>query len=94
MLKIIGDRSINDLSEEELSKVQAIMKTIDSDALNRFPPLEKIDLETFTCEAYERLRGKGYSIQAIRKALEMNGFVLDKWRDQAFLEKGEKEVFI
>ncbi|EME8274696.1 hypothetical protein KUC01_002363 [Enterococcus faecium] len=80
ILRIIGDRSVEALSDQELKSVQEIAETIGADTMDQSKPLPKLDLESFTFEHYSQLREVGYSVNAIRKALGVGSSVWAKWR--------------
>ncbi|EGP4986512.1 hypothetical protein [Enterococcus faecium] len=80
MLRIIGDRSVEELSDQELKSVQEIAETIGADTMDQSKPLPKLDLKSFTFEQYSQLREVGYSVNAIRKALGVGSSVWAKWR--------------
>lgn len=86
ILGIIGDRSVEELSDQELKLVQEIAETIGADTIDQSKPLPKLDLESFTFEQYSHLREVGYSVKAIRKALGAGSSVWARWRKENIKE--------
>ncbi|OTN87531.1 hypothetical protein [Enterococcus faecium] len=86
ILEIIGNRSVEELSDQELKSVQAIAETIGADTMDQSKPLPKLDIESFTFEKYSHLREAGYSVNAIRKALGAGSSVWARWRKENIKE--------
>jgi len=93
MMQIMRGRSVEDLTDEELKKVQVIRGFIDYDTMDDSHPLQKMNFETFTYEDYKRLRKTGYTVKAIKEALGVGGSVWAKWREQN-IPVGEKNQYI
>ncbi|NMP59083.1 hypothetical protein [Enterococcus mundtii] len=92
MLEIIGDRSVEELSDQELKSVQEIAETIGSDTMDESKPLPKINFDCFTYEDYRNLREVGYSVKGIREALGGIGSTTwARWREAN--EVKEKESY-
>ncbi|MGM0143741.1 hypothetical protein IGJ94_000268 [Enterococcus sp. AZ153] len=82
MLEIIGSRSVEELSDQELKLVQEIAETIGADTMDESKPLPKMDFDCFTYEDYRSLREVGYSVKAIREALGgIGNTTWSKWRE-------------
>lgn len=80
MYGIIANRSILDLSSEELQEVQKLAKRISSEYIFDSKPLPKMTLETLTVKRYQELREIGYRVMDIRRALNISETKLRKWR--------------
>ncbi|EPI31387.1 hypothetical protein [Enterococcus faecalis] len=80
MYEIIANRSILDLSPEELQEVQKLAKRISSEYIFDSKPLPKMTLETLTVKRYQELREIGYRVMDIRRALNISETKLRKWR--------------
>lgn len=91
ILGIIGDRSVEALSDQELKTVQEIAATIGADTMDRSKPLPKLNFESFTFEKYSHLREVGYSVNAIRKALGVGSSVWAKWRKENVNEVNQND---
>lgn len=87
MMKIIGNRSINDLSQQELTEVQQINNLIENHQGNVLPPLPKKNIQEFTYEEYRLLRRRGYQVKEIRWSLNAGSSVWKKWREAHLPEK-------
>ncbi|MEX1447271.1 hypothetical protein [Enterococcus sp. C76] len=91
ILRIIGDRSVEALSDQELKSVQEIAATIGADTMDQSKPLPKLNFESFTFEKYSHLREVGYSVNAIRKALGVGSSVWAKWRKENVNEVNQND---
>jgi|GEM_PF-1938657 len=92
MLEIIGSRSVEELSDQELKLVQEIAETIGADTMDESKPLPRIEFDHFTYEDYRSLREVGYSVKAIREALGGVGSTTwARWREANKVK--ERELF-
>lgn len=91
MLQIIGDRDMDELSQQESRMVRKISKLIGADTMDRSKPLPKLNFESFTFEKYRHLREVGYSVNAIRKALGVGSSVWAKWRKENVNEVNQND---
>ena len=82
ILAIIGDRSVEELSDQELKFVQEIAGTIGADTIDESKPLPNMDLEEFTYEEYERLVELGYAKKSIYRALGISQGKLYRWLEE------------
>lgn len=92
MLEIIGDRSVEELSDQELKLVQEIARTIGADTIEQSKPLPKMELEEFTYEEYIRLRELGYKQNSILQVLGVSKNKFYKWlnENQCVSERQQK----
>lgn len=92
MIFIIGDRSVEEITKNELQQVQQIGKLIGSPIIDHSRPLEPIDLYTFTYEDYMGLIDEGYSVKAIINALVISKYRWMNWRLENVLKEEKLNV--